>query len=61
MCVVIKNANVTTAHGSYKTDIAVKDNRVFPVDNNFSVANSKVIDASKVISASILNSFNSRH
>ena len=61
MCVIIKNANVTTKHGSYKTDIAIKNDMFFPVDDKFNCDGSKVIDASTVISMSILNWFNSRH
>jgi len=61
MCVIIKNANVSTGHGSYRTDIAIKNERVFPVDDEFNCDGSKVIDASTAISSSILNWFNSRH
>lgn len=61
MCVIIKNANVTTNRGSYKTDIAIKNNHCFPVDDHFEVNNSKVINASTIITDSILNSFNNRH
>ncbi|MFO7818793.1 MAG: hypothetical protein R6V17_01015 [Halanaerobacter sp.] len=61
MCVIIKNGNVTTQFGSYKTDIALKDERLFPVDDKFECDGAKVIDASNAIADCILSSFNRRY
>ncbi|GAB6098725.1 hypothetical protein JCM16358_06040 [Halanaerocella petrolearia] len=61
MCLIIKNGNVTTREGSQKGDIGIKDGKLFMNPEKVKAPKVKVIDASKVVSESIVHWFTTKH
>ncbi|AGB40782.1 hypothetical protein Halha_0811 [Halobacteroides halobius DSM 5150] len=59
MCYIIKNGNVTTSNGSHKGSVAVKDGQIIKSCDYIEAPKVRVIDASKMVSGSIVNWFTS--
>lgn len=57
MCFVMKNVNVTSEHGSYKSDVVVKDNNVVMVGKCIKIDGVKEIDGASLVSESIITWF----
>ncbi|OCL27256.1 hypothetical protein U472_07250 [Orenia metallireducens] len=57
MCFVMKNVNVTSEHGSYKSDVVVKDNNVVMVGKGIKIDGIKEIDGANLVSESIITWF----
>ncbi|WP_018247466.1 hypothetical protein [Orenia marismortui] len=57
MCFVMKNVNVTSDQGSYRSDVVVKDNHVVKVGKCIKMDGVKEIDGSDVVSETIINWF----
>jgi dihydroorotase-like cyclic amidohydrolase len=53
----MKNVNVTSEHGSYKSDVVVKDNNVVMVGKGIKIDGIKEIDGANLVSESIITWF----
>jgi dihydroorotase-like cyclic amidohydrolase len=58
MCVLIKNALVTTEKGSYRSNVIVEGQEVHPAADEQNEESKRVIDASKAVSENIIDWFN---
>jgi len=59
MCFIMKNVNVTSNDGSYKSDVVVKDNHVVKVGKCIKIDGIREIDGANFVSESIVEWFTS--
>ncbi|WP_027339254.1 hypothetical protein [Halonatronum saccharophilum] len=57
MCIIIKNGNFNNGNKVEKVDLLIKDNEVVLVGKNLHEDGCKIVDASKIVSETIIEWF----